>query len=65
MIRKMLIIDEFGFSSVSFRSKNVKKGPEGGTNRYPISFPPEICLKNVIRMVPGAYWSFGPKMVDK
>ena len=62
----MLIIDEFGFSSVSFRSKKrEKRGPEGGTNRYPISFPPEICLKNVIMMVPGAYRSFGPKMVDK
>ena len=54
-----------GFPVYHLGQKREKRGPEGGTNRYPISFPPEICLKNVIRMVPGAYRSFGPKMVDK
>ncbi len=53
------------FPAYHFRKKHEKRGPDGGTNRVPISFRPLDSLKNVIRMIPNVYPSFGPKMVDR
>ena len=44
-IHEMLLFDEFGISSVSFRSKNMKKAPPGVQNACS-SYDP---LKNLLR----------------